>query len=194
VSLTRLTGECAVHAGDIQSAPHGAAEFIDVDLETLVKTRSIRYLAPQINRYCGDYFELMTCHTGWMLRHKIEAVYATFDIKTVQNKFDLTGSSHYAVPFLVDLWERQVIYVDLYVRGVNQGNTAEGALDNISLLTGEVARMLKTRPTMSDLVQLHILARGARRVDLPEQADLIFGVEQGDFSMNRLEQTLSQLL
>lgn len=195
VSYSRLTGRGIVHSGDIQSAPLGAAEFIDIDLKLLGREAvTRRFLAPQVFRYTGDRFEQMTCYTGWMAREQVDATYATFDIKTVQNKLDLSGPASYAIPFLVDLREQEIIYVDLYVHSVESGNRVEGAISDISSITREMARQLETRPTVQQLALHHANARGASLVEKPGEADLTFGVADGDYCILRMERILAELL
>jgi hypothetical protein len=196
VSWTRLTGDGIVHSGDIQSAPHGAAEFIDINLATLTEGyKKCRYIAPQIHRYRGDTFAKLTCHSGWMMREKSDGSYKTFDIKTVVNKFDLNGQSSYAMPILIDLWQEEIIYVDLYVGDPSpMSSSAEGALQDISLITGEMTRMLKTRPTMYELAICHAQARGAKIVAERSAASITFGLENCNYGTERMEQTLSELL
>lgn len=191
VSYTRLAGEGLVHSGDIQSAPLGAAEFIDVDLARLT---NCRYIAPQIYRYCGHAFGDMQCHSGWMIRDRIDASYQSFDIKTVQNKFDLTGSGSYCLPIVVDLHNSEIIYVDLYVGAVEQHNRVEGAVQDISVITREMVRMGQIRPNLYDLAVLHREARGAQAVEAREQAELTFGLTGCDYSVDRVEKLLSELL
>ncbi|MBT9587279.1 TerD family protein [bacterium] len=194
VSYTRLQGEGIVHSGDLQSAPHGAAEFIDMDLNTLLSVKDCRYVAPQIYRYRGDYFGNMECHSGWMIRDRVDCNYQSFDIKTVQNKFDLTGNGSYCLPIIVDLWEGEIIYVDLYVSSVDQHNRVEGAVKDISIVTGEMVRMGKMQPNLYELADWHLRARGATAVKERELADLTFGLTGCDFSADRVEQVLAELL
>jgi hypothetical protein len=194
VSYTQLQGEGVVHSGDIQSAPQGAAEFVDVDLSTLLSAKSCRYIAPQIFRYCGDFFANMQCHAGWMMRDKVDANYQTFDIKTVQNKFDLAGSASYCLPLIVDLWESEILYVDLYVTSCEQHNRVEGAVKDISTITGEMVRMGQTQPNLYDLALLHQRARGATLTQNRAEADLTVGLSGCDYSADRVEQILSELL
>ena len=195
VSWTRLKGDCIVHSGDIQSAPHGAAEFIDIDLAGLrEKLKSCRYLAPQIHRYRGDTFAKLTCHSGWMIRDKVDNEYKSFDIKTVANKFDLNGQSSYAIPILIDLWDQKIVFVDLYMGNPSPNSTAEGALSDVSLVTGEMVRMLKTRPNMLELASYHARARGGELVADRSAATITIGLGNCTSDVGKMEQVLSALL
>lgn len=201
IDWTRLSAEGIVHSGDLQSAPQGAAEFIDAELGEI--DSAVRYLAPQVHRYAGDSFGAMECHAGFMLREHVNKSYASFDIKTVKQKLPLTGSSGYAIPFLVDLKQRRVIYVDLYVGSVREQSTAAGAARDISTICQSVANMIDTRPNMLDLAQFHVRGRGAEEVDARSRADIVFcvgGALQTDaagavhYDAMQLERALAQLL
>lgn len=195
VSWTNLKGGGMVHSGDIQSAPHGAAEFIDIELARLPQgAPDARYLAPQVHRFCGDRFGEMTCFAGWMMRDGVDADYASFDVATVQNKLVLSGEGSYALPMLVDLKRRELTIVDLCVYSVNQMSTAEGARQDISAITREMVRMVDTRPNLLDLARHHVRGRGATEVDDVAAADIRFGIGRGDYDALALERVLADLL
>ena len=193
VSYTRLASEGIVHSGDIQDAPLGAAEFIDLDLSVVRNLPDCRYLAPQINRYCGDYFNLMECHSGWMIREQVDARYQTFDLKTVQNKFDLSGVSGYCLPILVDLAQCEIIFLDLYVTGLDDRNTAESSVQDVSVLSREMVRLGDMLPNLYDLALLHQQARGAKRTERAEEADITFGLSGQTYAADRMESILAEL-
>ena len=194
VSYTNLKSGGIVHSGDLQSAPQGAAEFIDVDLSTVRKDKDVRYIASQVYRYCGDPFGQMQCHTGWMIREKVNADYKSFDIQTVQNKFDLTGTCSYAIPLLIDLTSCRIIFVDIYVNGVGQYNRVEGAYQDVSTITREMARMVDTRPNLYDLALHHVRGRNGEVVNAREEADMTIGFGGCDLNALQIETVLSELL
>ena len=193
VSYTRLKGAGIVHSGDLQSAPQGAAEFIDITLSDLPE--GARYLAPQVYRYCGESFEgLAESFAGWMIRSSVDSDYKSFDPKTVQNGFALTGRAAYAIPLLVDLARREIVLVDLYVKGLRFHNRAEGAKGDVATLVRQIADFTNTRPTMGRLADLHARARGGVRVDDPAAAEVTFGVNEGTWRASDAGQVLSELL
>lgn len=192
VSYTRLAADGIVHSGDLQSAPLGAAEFIDVNLAAVAD--GCRYLAPQINRYSGDFFSVMTCHCGWMIREKVDSSYASFDIKTVQNKLDMAGNGGYCIPMLVDLKERRVLYIDLYVTATDAGNRVEGAVKDLSVIVREMVRLRETRPNLQRLALHHARARGAQVIEARDDADITFGVHGCHYGPDRMEMVLADLL
>lgn len=194
VSYTRLASEGIVHSGDLQDAPLGAAEFIDAELSALREIEDCRYLAPQINRYCGEYFALMDCHAGWMIRDRVSADYASFDLKTVQNKFDLTGTSGLALPILVDLEKQEIIIIDLYMSGLEVHNRVENNVHDVSLAAAAMVELGRMLPNYYDLAELHQQARGGQRVENLPEADLSFGLSGTTYAVDRFEKVLAELL
>ena len=192
VSYTNLQTEGIVHSGDIQSAPHGAAEFVDITLNHLQSATA--YLAVQVYKYAGDNFRDMDCHAGWMIRDKVSANIKTFDIKTVANKFDLSGTGAYAFPLVVDLRKQQIIMTDLFVSGRAFHNRLEGAHGNIALICSQISNFVKTRPTMEELSAYHALARRATLVATKEEADITFGYSECTYNASDVELILSELL
>ena len=192
VSYTNLQSDGIVHSGDIQSAPKGAAEFMDITLERLSK--HVRYLAVQVYHYCGDSFVDMDCHAGWMLRQEVNSDVKTFDVKTVANKVDLNGVGGYAIPILVDLQVQEMIMTDLYVSGRAFHNNVEGASSDVSLICSQVAEFVRTRPVVFDLALAHAVARNATMTDDRTKADITFGVSGCTYNATDVEQVLSELI
>jgi stress response protein SCP2 len=192
VSYTRLSGEGIVHSGDIQSAPLGATELIDITLAALPK--NVRYLAAQVYRFTGDAFADMVCHAGWMVRTHVDADAKAFDIATVANKLDLKGTGAYAIPMFVDLQAERIVVTDLFMGGKALHNTVEGALGNVAAACREISRFTTTRPTMATLARLHLEARGGRKAKTFQQADVSFGLAGCTYDAADVERVLSELL
>lgn len=194
VSYTRLADEGIVHSGDITSAPHGAAEFIDVKLDVL-KKKGVRYIAPQIYRFAGNSFaEMDECYAGWMCREKVDRNYKSFDIKTVENAFNLNGNAAYSLPIIVDLQTNEIVFVDLYVGMRELHNRVENSLDSVSTIAKEVVKMTETKPNIFALAKYHAMARGAEQVESREDADLTIGISDCDFNATKIESVLSEFL
>lgn len=194
VSYTNLASGGIVHSGDIQSAPHGAAEFIDIDLAYIRKKKNVRYVATQIYRYAGDAFSKMDCYSGWMIRDCVDKKYKSFDIKTVENKFDISGSGFYAIPVIIDIHKNEVIFVDLYVKGINARNTVEGVNSDISLISREMVKMYDTRPNMKDLALLNAAGRGAVTVSDRDVADITIGISDCDYNAVNIGEVLNEFI
>jgi stress response protein SCP2 len=192
VSYTNIAADGISYSGDIQSAPYGAAEFMDITLEKLDK--KVKYLAVQVNKYCGNHFRDMDCHAGWMMRDKASSDIKTFDIKTVANKFDLNGVGGYAIPLIVDVEKAEIISTDIYVSGINFHNNVEGSRNDVALICEQLAVFIKTRPVLGDLAFEHITARNASLTEFRENAEITFGLNDCTYNATDVEQILTELI
>ena len=194
VDWTRLKGKGLVHSGDLQSASLGAAEFIDADIKDLLE-HSGRYLAAAVFRFTGDQFGAMECFTGWMTRAKPDATYQTFDPNTVRQKMELCGAASYAVPFVVDLQEREVLWLDLSVYALAQESRVTNSFQRIEQLVGAGRELAQWAPTLAQLAELHLRARGGEPTDDRSQATISFAVDPGaDYHPGDWTRILSELL
>jgi len=195
ISYTALRSNGMVHSGDIQSAPHGAAEFIDIDIPMKKMDPKIRYLVPVIYVYCGENFtELDCCYAGWSIRDNINDKYKSFNIKTVENKLDICGVGSYSIPMAVDLKEDKIIYVDLYVNSLAWGNRVENSHHSISLILKQLIGMTDTKPNMRDLAYINQIARGGELVARKGAADITIGINDCSFNVTEIEKILSELI
>ena len=128
------------------------------------------------------------------MREEANSDRKSFDIKTVQNCMQLTGPTSYAVTLMVDLKERTLTYLDLYVTGAQAANTMAEGSQNVRVLAKEVNDMLNTRPQMLALAEYHLRARGGIRVESADAADITIGVRDCDFNALQVAQVLEELL
>ncbi|WP_433941859.1 cytoplasmic protein [Paenibacillus lautus] len=166
----------AVHSGDIVSAPQGACEFIDLHIPTIVQYGG-RYIVAALHSYTNQpYCNLPECFVGWMMRKKPGSG-EIFEPSTVANKIDVAADTQIAIPVILDLVERTVIWTDLSLtRHPHYYNNVEGNQKGMVLM-GKAMTALR-KPDLYDLFMLHAKARG-ESVDHAEQAETIFSVEQG---------------
>ena len=70
ISYTNLKSDRyrAYHSGDITSAPNGAAEFIDLDMPSIVRAGGRYVLMSVLSFTRHPFVELPECFAGWMLR------------------------------------------------------------------------------------------------------------------------------
>ncbi len=192
VSYTNLAASGIVHSGDLQSAPLGAAEFIDITLDQL--DPKVAFLVVQVHHYCGLQFGDLICHAGWMLREQASADYKTFDIKTVVNKFDLVGRASYAMPLAVDLRQQRMLWTDLYMGGADMHSRVERSYGGVAEACREVGRFLETRPVLFALAELHVEARGGHLVNDRAAADLTIGLADASIDLGDIGTVLSDFL
>ena len=129
LSYTGLTAVGGVHSGDITSAPRGASEFIDIELNKV----QAKYVVPQVNIFTGDSFdEAKEAFFGYMLR-SYEEKGKPFEAKTVETKSDLYGSNRVALPMIfintAEGWKVKQLNVFL------KGNPNFNAIENNSSQT-----------------------------------------------------------
>ncbi|MZD07833.1 hypothetical protein GTW43_22510, partial [Streptomyces sp. SID5785] len=102
---TRLEwgGEAALHSGDLTSAPapHGATEYVDLDLGAL-RASGVRFALPVVLSYNDVPFDrLPDAFAGFMGVER--GARARFDARAVRQRFDLAGDAKALVPMIVDL-------------------------------------------------------------------------------------------
>lgn len=166
----------AVHSGDIVTAPYGASEFIDLHMPSIVNYGG-RYVVTTLHSFTSHpYCNLPECFAGWMMRKKPGSG-EIYEPTTVENKIDITADTQIAIPVILDLVERTIIWTDLALkRYPDYNNNVEGNQKGIVLM-GKAMTTLR-KPDLYNLFLLHAKARG-ELVDTKEQADTIYAVDEG---------------
>lgn len=166
----------AAHSGDIVTAPHGASEFIDLHMPSIVNYGG-RYVVTTLHSFTSHpYCNLPECFVGWMMRKKPGSG-EIYEPATVQNKIDITADTQIAIPVILDLVERTIIWTDLALtRYPDYHNNVEGNQKGIVLMGRAMTTLRK--PDLYDLFMLHAKARG-ELVDTKDQADTIYAVDEG---------------
>ncbi|CAM5354891.1 MXAN_6230/SCO0854 family RING domain-containing protein [Streptomyces aurantiogriseus] len=154
----------AVHSGDLTSAPapDGATEYVDLDLTSL-GGRGVRYALPVVFSYNDIAFErLLDAFAGFMTLPSAaeEARDASYDPRTVRQRYDLVGDSRVHVPLMVDLRHRTFLWTDLHL------SAAEG-YHNVYRHAADLGRagrdlyqyFASGRTTLWDLAVWHAAAR-----------------------------------
>lgn len=163
------------HSGDIVDAPHGAAEFIDLDVDHLV-SRGIRFVVMSLEAYTSQTFaELPECFAGWMARQAPDSA-EPFEPRTVIDRVDVAADSRIALPAAFDLVGRRALWMDVALTNRPRWNNRSRNLTGVSLMLRALIGVPK--PDLYTLFALHARARGsvvARR----EDAQTVFGVDEG---------------
>ncbi|WP_338707385.1 TerD family protein [Paenibacillus amylolyticus] len=180
----------AVHSGDIVTAPYGASEFIDLHIPSIVAYGGRYVVATLLSFTSHPYCDLPECFVGWMMRKKPGSG-EIFEPSTVANKIDITADTQIAIPVIMDLVERTVIWTDLALtRYPEYYNNVEGNQKGIVLMGKALTNLRK--PDLHDLFMLHAKARG-ELVDTIDQADTIYSVDQG-ITPYDIEQIMAEYL
>ena len=175
VAYYNLKGYGGYHSGDIVDAPKGASEFIDLDLDVLVK-KGIRYVVTSINSYTEQpYCDLPECFAGWMARADV-ASGEVFEPRSVFDRIDITSDTAICLPFVMDVQERRMIWADLGLTSSARWNNVQNNLSGVSLMLRALVHT--PRPDLETLFDLHARARG-ERVASPQHAQAVFAPDQG---------------
>ncbi|OWA37419.1 hypothetical protein B9G55_05005 [Saccharibacillus sp. O16] len=176
LSFYNLKESFGAHSGDITNAPKGASEFIDLNVPNVLKQTRARYALVQVACFTGQAIsELPECLAGLMVRHDSQSG-DVYDPRTVESRFDLTVDAQQAVPFAVDLWERQLIWMDAVPKNRSFLITAGTNMTGLELLGRAFSDVRRT--TLAELYTLHAEARGTL-TDRQEEADTVFSMEEG---------------
>lgn len=186
----RSDGYGSHHSGDITSAPDGACEFIDLEIESILRNGA-RYVVMSLFSFSHQpYSALPECFAGWMMRTELDSG-EIFEPSTVQDKIDLASDTQICIPVILDLVKKKVIWTDLGLkRRLVSPNMAEENQHRVALM-GQAMTTL-SKPNLYDLFSLHAAARGSV-VEGSDQADTIFSVEQGITPFD-LEQILAEFI
>lgn len=188
ITYYNLRGSGAVHSGDITSAPKGASEFIDIDVDTL-RARGVRYVAMTLHSYSGqDLIDLPECFAGFMERRDLDSG-EIYDPRTVTNKADLTAKSRGATPFIFDLETREAVWVDLSMMISRMAGNVANSKGQITSLVEAMTTL--TPPNLYDLFTAHAVARGG--IVSKEKAKTIFSFD-GDVTPFDTETILDEYL
>lgn len=114
VDFTSLATDWGTHSGDLQSAPTGAAEFIDVDVAR-ARASGVRYVLVAVISFTGQPFATFTAHAGAMGRERPSG--PRLDPSTVATKFVVEHDGVTHLPVLLDLEERALLWADLSLGG-----------------------------------------------------------------------------
>ena len=163
------SGTGIVHSGDVQDAPEGASEFIDVELRKL--PARARYLVPSVISYRGDGFNTFPCYTGYMGRDALRSG-KRYEPESVLLKFDVTSATRSVQPAAFDVRDRRVIHMDLTTGG-GRYMTAHSRDDKMAEAAQAVIEMRERRVTLYDVAYAHAAARG-ELMDNPQDADIAF--------------------
>ena len=183
------------HSGDFVNAPReagGASEFIDMSIEAL-QDIGARYIVFTINSFTHQPFEKMDCTFGWMEREEPDSG-EVFEPATVVNRINLTGEGRMMTPVIFDVEEMCFIWVDMTIENnLRRANNIVNNSYGIALHALALTEMYYSKVNLYDLFYLHAQARG-EIVDAPEDADVVFGVHEGDVTAFDLEKIASEYM
>lgn len=156
VSYYNLNGKGITHSGDFTSAPNGASEFIDVDIDAAAKS-GVRYLAVTTNVFTEQAFNTFTAKAGYMIRDGKTG--KTFEAKSVDQKFDITAGTKFVIPMILDLKERKVIWMDTGFKDSNVCTNIGHKGVDLTTLAQYAVEMYREKSNLLELFNLHAKKR-----------------------------------
>ncbi len=166
------------HSGDITSAPNGAAEYIDVNIEKMLEdVPGAAYVGQLISSFSMQkYVDIPECYAGWMEREQKQHG-DIFEASTVKNKVDITCDSTQVLVCLYDIARKEYIWADTPITErsyySNNLHSVKGAM---AYTIQGLAEMKK--PNLYDLFEMHAKARGTIVTD-KSQAQTVFSIHEG---------------
>jgi len=167
VSFTSLKNSTyeIYHSGDITNGGDvngdGAAEFIDFDPETIIKSGA-RYIAVSVICFSGLKFkDLENCRFGWMERELLHSN-ELFEPKTVRQNIEVKSDSTSTIPVVFDCKHREVIWVDASLTKQGRGECIENTNRKLNGILYYYVNPLKD--SIYNLLNLHVHARDGNLV------------------------------
>lgn len=163
-------GDGYVYSGDVQNGGpadgEGRAEFIDIDIDKL-KARGIAYVIPHVNSYTEQNFSTQPHTCFGVMKREDNDMGKNFEPAAVVNRFVLDYESTQASPYVIDLKNREILWM-------NEKTQENVALKGIENTIKRVARSesSKTMP-LNLLIEANAKVLG-EIVDRPDKADIIF--------------------
>jgi len=160
--------QSVLHSGDIVYAPlpDGACEFVDINDTIWQKLPTVRYAIPQLISYTGDRFDVIDNVAGIMIRSQAMAG-EIFEPRTVETAMNVCVKSTSAIPFIVDLVDRELIWLDTSL-GSRMGSFNAGRSEGVQLIRAEL-EALNHMMTNGQLLALWAAAHDAETI--PDAGD-----------------------
>lgn len=163
-------GNGFVYSGDVQDGGpakgKGRGEFIDIDIDKL-KDDGVVYLIPQINSYTCQKFSEQPHTCFGVMKRTSDDMGEVFEPATVVNRFVLDSECTQASPYVIDIVNREILWMN------------EQAMNNVASrgLNGVLKRVGRTCDSkgmsLSRLIEANVMANGEWTKN-PQKADIIF--------------------
>lgn len=163
------------HSGDVQTAPNGAIEYVDLDLALLAKHSNydLRYALMHIHSYTQDTFNNMNVRAGVMQLTKEEAKHEKlFKSSAVTYMFDLTSESTSNNPLAFDLVNKELIWLDASFKDIVGINNASNSIREQGIVPYLQYIVNKDFISVYDVLKLNAQSRGVMLSEKPDDTIL----------------------
>lgn len=159
----RFGNDAAVHSGDLTSAPapHGASEFVDLDLDKLAAL-GVRYAVAVVYSFNNiPFVRLDDAFAGLMARDEPGTTGAVFDARQVEQRYDLTSASRASVPFMLDIAGRTMRWLDVAQGVTGTHHAVHRHADDLAVLAEHLTALFASgaRVSLGELALWHAAAR-----------------------------------
>lgn len=161
-------------SGDIQSAPKGAAEFIDLDLKKIEEIEEYRYIILNNFSYTGQPFSDFECISGVMELDKssFNNKKPTFQLNNVKFKVDAKKKSRMTSMFVYDIKNREMIWLDSSMKvGVN--TNAANSSSKVRNVFDFALNREKVKPNIYSLFLYNLKSNSIEVVKKKKDADIV---------------------
>ena len=127
-----------LHSGYIVYAPFPDVACVFVDIKDTIwqKLPTVRYAIPQLISFSGYRFDTIDNVAGIMVRSQAMAG-EIFEPRTVETAMNVCVKSTSAIPFIVDLVDRELIWLDTSL-GSRMGSFNTGRSNGVQLIRAEL--------------------------------------------------------
>ena len=168
------------HSGDITNGGpvdgKGVAEFIDININK-AREQGAKYAIINVLNYTGyKYSEIPHADFGFMVREDAMSG-EIFEPSTVENKISLNSASTSCIPVVIDLENKEYIWIDMDGRvgeGFRRNETLENNLKGTLLSVYGVLNA--PRVNMYEVIALNAISRGML-TQSKNTADIIFDID-----------------
>lgn len=151
----------AVHSGDLTSAPGplGATEFLDLDVSQL-RAKGVQWLVPVVFSYNDVPFENLDAAIAGV---GVPTPGRYFDPAGVLVRYDLVGDSRASVPFIANVADGSLRWVDQHLGSKGYAHSVGSRGDVLAHMAGDLEAVYSgsTRATLHDVAMVHATARAA---------------------------------
>lgn len=151
VSYTNLSSKWLKHSGDITSAQNWATEYIDIDVKNL--SDNVKYIVPYVYNYWWEGFKELDEAFVWFMLRENTSTAKQFDPKTVIDKINIDNDWSSYTPFMFDVENSELIFVDIYRRLDNMWNNVEWD-KNVEFLS-EIMNFHKSKLWLKELLMYY---------------------------------------
>ena len=158
-------GSSMTHSGDIQSAPSGASEMVDIDIDK-ARNKGARYALLYVNTYTNHSFDSFEAFVGIQSGKNLGG-HEKINPNDVEIRFDLTGSALSNVAAIYDLVKGRIIYGNLATDAEAYTNVGDADY-NTKTMGGFLINEAETGMSMYEYFELFAKVNGAKVVNQSE--------------------------